>query len=72
MQVFGWIAEYIIKKKIQTLKQISHCRPTSLASWSVFLVLTSHWAKMKRLLAKNNFEFLKNWHMGNKPENFDG
>lgn len=30
-QVFGWIAIYIIKKKTQTLKQISHCRPTSLS-----------------------------------------
>ena len=28
-QVFGWISVYITKKKPQTLKQISHCRPTS-------------------------------------------
>lgn len=62
MQV-GSLAELpntLLRKKIQTLKQISHCRPTSLASWSFFLVLTSHWAKIKLLLAKKNFEFLKN------------
>lgn len=57
MQV-GSLAELLYtllrKKKFQTLKQISHCRTTSLQSWSVFLVLTPHWAKIKCLLAKEN------------------
>lgn len=74
MQV-GCLAELLytlFRKKFKPSNKSHTADPHPFQSSSVFLVLTSHWAKIKRLLAKENFEFLKNWHTENKPESFDG
>lgn len=49
-----------LRKKIQTLKQISHCRSTSLAKLVCLPCFNLLLRQIKCLLAKENFDFLKN------------